>query len=189
MTTLDFEPIATRLESAGLRFRAARVLDGVGLWMLVVLPLAAMAVFAAGLLALPSLIVMSGLLGLVGLAIFTYVKTIHTPLWQRPTYGQIARWIEENAAARNLRLRNDLINAVLLSHEGQSESANPLIPAVLDEIATRTAAINLDHSVPWGRTLKRLAAAGTMLVVIAIAAGLFPGPFGHGLQVLANPLG
>jgi len=187
MTTLDFDAIASRLEAVGLKFRAARVAHALATWLLIILPPAVLVVFAAGLLALPGLLVVALLAAVAALAVVAYAKTIHAPLWQRPSYAQIARWIEENAAAKNLPLSNDLINAVLLSQE--PARPHSLVPVVIREIAARTAGVNLESAVPWARYFKRIAAAAITVLLLAITIGLFPGPIGHGLKVLANPLG
>ncbi len=44
-------------------------------------------------------------------------ELVHFALWRRPTFAQVARWIEENGA--KLGLQNELINAVLLAQEYQ----------------------------------------------------------------------
>ncbi len=117
---------------------------------------------------------------------------------RRPTYAQIARWIEENAAAKNLALHNELINAVLLAQEYEasgralaertaSQRGSPWIPHVLREIDAGTARTDLAATVPWKQQFNAWCWALAFAALSAGTIALFPGVFVHGWRVLIHP--
>ena len=194
----EFLPIATRLEALGGQFRLAQVLGGCGRFLAVVLPTVTAVFFLIGLFSPPTWL-STALLALVGfVAVLTYLAALHAPIWRRPTYAQIARWIEENAAAKNLALHNELINAVLLAQEYEasgralaertaSQRGSPWIPHVLREIDAGTARTDLAATVPWKQQFNAWCWALAFAALSAGTIALFPGVFVHGWRVLIHP--
>ncbi len=206
MTTIDassqwppeFGSIAGKLEDAGNQFRLAHILGGVARFLLLVVPVAAGAVFLAGTLPLPH--VMDWLLlALVPAAIgFGYWKFLHDLIWKKPAYGQIARWVELESGEREIPLNNGLINAVLLAVEMQELRNTPatgpladprhmLIPQVLREINSELSTHNLGDVVPWKRQRGPWMKVGAVMLVATLLFLIFPGSLAHGLAVLAAP--
>lgn len=185
-STPEFRPIAVRLEGAGAQFRLGRLLAGAGRFASVLAVTIVAILFLAGYYQLPSWVNMTLLAAGAVVIVWAYLAYLHEPLWQRPTYGQIARWLEENGNAQGVTLHNEFINAVLLSQE-----ANPHNEAVrrrvLEEIDQTTESIPLSAAVPWKIYRRECYRALLLTAVCLIPVIAAPAIFLHGLQVLAQP--
>lgn len=202
MTTLaaptmqnDVRSLHERLDAVGNRFRMLFLLRAAARLATIALPLLAASLFVAGYFALPGWANLAIVVGNVGLWVLLYVRLLHRPIFHRPTYGEVARLIEENAAGK-LPLNNELINGVLLAQEfetvaGDDPTTAPpkarMIPSVLHEIAGRTASVDLAASVPWAQAQRAGLWALAAIAFCLLWVGLFSGTFAHGLAVLSGP--
>ncbi len=195
MTTLDtnlfdneFSAITQRLETVGAKFRTAAVLRALAQFTALVIHAIVALVFLAALAALPPWLNIALTLALVALFIVAYLRILHTPIFHRPSYAEIARLIEQNAAGKKIELSNELINAVLLAQDFESKSPGSLwIPHVLRELAGNTASQPLEQTVPWKGPRNAWLLALALLLLCATCVFLFPNAFAHGLAVLTRP--
>jgi len=188
----EFAAIEARLNLVGAKFRTVQILRALGKTVAILAPSFAAILLLAGLLPLPHLVFIALFCGWAGLALACYVRLLHHPLWNRPTFGQVARWVEENGAA--LGLQNELINAVLLAQEYQAESQAtqksvyaPWIPSVLRELDLATSALNLGAAVPWRSGRNTVLSAVGVVALILFAISMFPGVFARGMHVITAP--
>lgn len=194
----EFSPIASNLETLGAKFRLAEIMGGAARFAAVTFPAITLALFFVGYFALPTwLNIALGLLALAAI-VLAYFRWVHVPLWRRPTYGQIARWIEEHAPQANVELHNELINAVLLADEYQKTSdaiakremagrRSPWIPQVLREIERKLGTLDLAQTVPWRLQQRRWLFAGVVLLACLLLVLLSPASFSHAFAVYARP--
>ncbi len=206
MTTMDssgqwpaeFEDIAAKLEEAGNKFRLAQILAGLSRFLLVTFAVTTGVIILAGTLPLPHLIDWLLLALIPASIVWGYIKYLHGHIWRKPAFGQIARWVETEAANHNLPLDNGLINAVLLAGEMQQLPAVPagspladprqiLIPQVLREIKHGLSSQNLNEVVPWRRQRGPWLQTAAVLLLAMVVFILFPGSLTRGLAVLAEP--
>ena len=194
----EFGPIATHLEQVGAKFRLAEVIGSLGRFGAVAVPTVTACLFVVGFFALPTWLNIALGVGALGVVALTYVRVLHGPLWKRPSYAQIARWIEENADGKTVALHNELINAVLLAQEYQqgtdamarrevSGRHSPWIPHVLREIEKQTGAMELAKAVPWQRHRRNWMKAGVMVALCLLLMILSPTSFSHALAVFSRP--
>lgn len=191
MTTLseqppEFRSIAVRLESAGSQFRQGRLLAGASRFASILAVAIVAALFLAGYYQLPGWVNMVLLAGTGVVIVWAYLAYLHIPLWQRPTYGQIARWLEESGHTQGISLHNEFINAVLLAQE-QNPRTEAVRRRVIAELDQTTHDIPLSAAIPW-RIYRRecyRALAFTAICLLPVIAA--PSTFLHGLQVLAQP--
>jgi len=194
----DFHHILQKLEEAGNRFRVAMFVGALARFATLVVPVAAIAILLAGFIGsdVGAWLVWL-LLATIPVAIVVgYWWFLHDMIWKRPAYGQIARWVEEQAAAQQLPLDNHFINAVLLADEfeklppaaaGRTDMRSVLIPQVLKEISGSIETHNLSAIAPWQQQRNVCLRAGVIIVVCGIMALLFHGQISHGLAVLSAP--
>ncbi len=194
----DFHHILQKLEEAGNRFRVAMFVGALARFATLVVPVTAIAILLAGFIGsdVGAWLVWL-LLATIPVAIVVgYGWFLHDMIWKRPAYGQIARWVEEQAAAQQLPLDNHFINAVLLADEfeklppaaaGRTDMRSVLIPQVLKEISGSIQTHNLSAIAPWQQQRNVCLRAGVIIVVCGIMALLFHGQISHGLAVLSAP--
>ncbi|MHB1767425.1 MAG: hypothetical protein ACYCUV_06190 [Phycisphaerae bacterium] len=194
----DFHHILQKLEEAGNRFRVAMFVGALARFATLVVPVTAIAILLAGFIGsdVGAWLVWL-LLATIPVAIVVgYWWFLHDMIWKRPAYGQIARWVEEQAAAQQLPLDNHFINAVLLADEfeklppaaaGRTDMRSVLIPQVLKEISGSIQTHNLSAIAPWQQQRNVCLRAGVIIVVCGIMALLFHGQISHGLAVLSAP--
>jgi hypothetical protein len=196
----EYADLTGRLDAVGTRFRLAYTLRALARFVLLVLPVTIAVLFVAGTFAIPVPVKII-LLAVVALAaVGGYAAFLHTPLFRRPTYAEIARLVEHHGTnpgrgRTGLSLDNALINAVLLAQDLESASAggrplrgsNAWIPYVLREASAATGNMPLERTVPWRqpRNSWLLAAGAGLLCALWIA--LAPATFGHGFSVLVTP--
>lgn len=197
-----FAPIASRLESLGSQFRLAHVVGGLARFVALVVPLLLLVLLIVGAIDLPRWMQLTLLLATAGGVAYAYVRLLHAALFQRPTYGQIARWIETRAQEMGRPLSNELINAVLLAQEnastrqtsthdgprsGKSSDGSSWVPAVILEIERALEQVDLRPMVPWKKQWHTwLWGLGVLVLVGAIGATFWP-TLAHGMRVLGNP--
>ncbi len=185
----EFDSITRRLDDLGNRARLVNTVRGVARGLLILLPVTTGALFVAGAFSFPAWLNILVLAMLGGLWVFVYVRLLHRPIFQRPTYSEIARELEERACGTDVVLNNELINAILLANdlEGQREAAGTWIPHVLRELSMRTEGMPLERVIQW----KRVRAVGVSALVVAAACFVvilaFPSTFAHGFNVLSRP--
>ena len=194
----DFHHILQKLEEAGNRFRVAMFVGALARFATLVVPVTAIAILLAGFIGsdVGAWLVWL-LLATIPVAIVVgYWWFLHDMIWKRPAYGQIARWVEEQAAAQQLPLDNHFINAVLLADEfeklppaaaGRTDMRSVLIPQVLKEISGSIQTHNLSAIAPWQQQRNVCLRAGVIIVVCGFIALLFHGQISHGLAVLSAP--
>jgi hypothetical protein len=186
----EFSAIGARLNSVGDQFRTVQIIRAIAKSVAVLVPAGAGVVAIAGL-ASPSQWLMVGMLILwVALAAVCYVRWLHATIWHRPTFAEVARWVEERGG--ELGLHNELINAVLLAQESEPQHAKQhakqvWIPHVLRELDAATSAVNLGAAVPWktGRNMGLIALA--VLCLVGFAVALFPATFSRGMHAIMSP--
>ena len=194
----DFHHILQKLEEAGNRFRVAMFVGALARFATLVVPVAAIAILLAGFIGsdVGAWLVWLLLATLPVAIAVGYWWFLHDMIWKRPAYGQIARWVEEQAAAQQLPLDNHFINAVLLADEleklppaaaGRTDMRSVLIPQVLKEISGSIETHNLSAIAPWQQQRNVCLRAGVIVVVCGIMALLFHGQISHGLSVLSAP--
>jgi hypothetical protein len=194
----DISHILQRLEEAGNRFRMAMLIGALGRFAALVVPVATIALIAAGLAGSHAgawLVWL--LLAIIPISVVAgYWWFLHAMIWKRPAYAQIARWVEEQAAAQQVPLDNHFINAVLLADEleklppaaaGRTDLRADLIPQVLREISTNIENQDLSVIAPWQQQRKACLGAGIVLLACVLLALVFHGPMAHGLAVLSAP--
>ncbi|MGC9259952.1 MAG: hypothetical protein ACP5I8_07745 [Phycisphaerae bacterium] len=194
----EFNAILQKLEEAGNRFRLAMFIGAVARFAVLVGPVATMALLTAGLLgSYAGAWVVWLLLAAIPTSIaIGYWWFLHDIIWRRPAYGQIARWVEEQAAAQQLPLDNHFINAVLLADEleklplpsaGRTDMRSVLIPQVLKEISTAVEADDLSAVAPWPQQRKTCLRAGVIVLACVLVGLFFHHQMGYGLAVLSAP--
>ncbi len=194
----DFNHILQRLEEAGNRFRLAMLVGALGRFAALVVPVATIALLAAGLAGshVGAWLVWV-LLAAIPISVAAgYWWFLHTMIWKRPAYAQIARWVEEQAAAQHLPLDNHFINAILLADElekvppaaaGRTDMRAVVIPQVLREISDNIENHDLSAIAPWQQQRKACLRAGVVILACALLAVLFHSQMAHGLAVLSAP--
>ncbi len=194
----DFHRILQKLEDAGSRFRVAMFVGALARFATLVLPVSIAAVLLAGFIGseIGAWLVWSLLAAIPLVVVAGYWWFLHEIIWKRPAYGQIARWVEEQAAAQHLPLDNHFINAVLLADEleklppaaaGRSDVRRVMIPQVLKEISGSIESHNLAAVAPWRQQRKVCLRAGVIMAVCGLLALLFHVQVSHGLAVLSAP--
>jgi hypothetical protein len=192
----EYDAIVRHLDDAGNQFRLAYAVGGLARFICLVAPVTLGILLFAGLVNLPGLVHWILLLCLPAASGIGYWLFLHEIIFKRPSYGQIARWVEEQATLKNLPLENRLINAVLLADEmhrlqnaddkSRSDSRS-IIRRVLREIHQDLAEHNFAAIVPWRLQGRPWIAAGGVLLLCAVLIMMFPGPLAHGLAVLTAP--
>ncbi len=183
----EFRPIAVRLEGAGSQFRLGRLLAGMGQWLAAAITTFVAAFFLAGYFQLPGWVNVAILVAVAASLIWAYLAYLHAPLWQRPTYGQIARWVEENGAAQGVELHNEFINAVLLAQQTGNHN-RPLSDALLSELDDATAHVELGATVPWKTYRKAIYRSLLLVAICLVPVFAKTSVFVHGARVLAHPM-
>ncbi|HUO07114.1 MAG TPA: DUF4175 family protein [Phycisphaerae bacterium] len=187
-----FNDIIERLDHVGARFRLAAVIRGLAKFLLIVLPITTLGLFLTGYFSLPTWLNIAMLALLIATWVIGYIAHVHRPVFHRPTYAEIARLIEQNAAQTGIPLNNELINAVLLANdfenaETKSAKGTAWIPQVLRSIQARTHELPLENAVQWNRVRNiTFAALGIVILCGAIIASMRT-TFAHGLAVLGRP--
>jgi hypothetical protein len=191
MTTIEALPaeyteLTERLESAGGRYRFVQAARGLGGFVALVVPVAVGVLLVAGVFSPGAWV--NGLLitMMVAAAAIGYAAFLHTPLFRRPTFGEIARVVEQEGN----ELDNALINAVLLAQDLDGGSVNgsaEWIPHALKETSSALAGVELERRMPWRIAGRAWVLAGALLLVCAIVAGVFRGTVAHGFWVLTSP--
>ena len=102
--------------------------------------------------------------------------------WWRQNAAQTARFIEQALP----ELRNDLINSVLLSHDGDQVSPE-LVQMAIHESVRRTKRIRLRESISTRPLSRWVLAAGAAALLLAAFAIFQPGPFRRGLLGAVMP--
>lgn len=195
----EFAPIASQLELLGGRFRLARLVGGLARFMGFGIPLVLALLLLIGTIELPTWTKMT-LLGLVTLTLLgLYWRYLHQTLFQRPTYGQIARWIEIRAQEIHQPLQNELINAVLLVQEHETHANRKIkvdgketdngtwLPAILRDIEQTLSQVDLGPTIPWKKQFKAWCWSLGILLVAGTIAGVWWPTVVHGMQVLSQP--
>ena len=194
----DFHHILQKLEEAGNRLRVAMFVGALARFAALVVPVTIGALFLAGITGshVGAWLVWL-LLAAIPLAIVVgYWWFLHEMVWKRPAYGQIARWVEEQAAAQELPLDNHFINAVLLADEfeklppaaaGRTDTRGVLIPQVLKEISSSIETHQLSQIAPWRQQRNVCLRAGVIILICALLTLLFHSQMSHGLAVLSAP--
>ncbi|HMD53664.1 MAG TPA: hypothetical protein VKJ65_03835, partial [Phycisphaerae bacterium] len=193
----EYQSIIRRLDEAGNQFRLAYAAGGLARFICLVAPITLGIIFFAGLVNLPAWIHWILILALPLIAGVGYRLFLHEIIFHRPSHGQIARWVEEQAQFKNLPLENRLINAVLLADQmlrldesgqaSQTDLRRSLIPRVLREIHSDIARQNFSAVIPWRSQSRPWMGAVLVLLLCASLIMLFPGPLAHGLAVLSSP--
>ncbi|HTV48026.1 MAG TPA: hypothetical protein VMG59_06240 [Phycisphaerae bacterium] len=193
----EYDGILRRLDEAGNQFRLAYAVGGVARFLCLVVPITLAIIIFAGLVNLPAWIHWVLILALPLTAGIGYGLFLHEIIFRRPSHGQIARWVEEQAQFKKLPLENRLINAVLLADELQRLRENSddsltgsnknLIPRVLKEIHSDLAEQNFTSIIPWHNQRRPWFAAAAVLLMCTILIVLFSGSLAHGLAVLSSP--
>ncbi len=192
MTTLDvrlpveYEELTARLEAAGGRYRFVQVSRGLGWFLLLTVPVVVGGVFVAGLLSPPGWVNFCLMAAMAGATAWGYAAFLHGPLFRRPTFGEIARVVEQEGVG----LDNALINAVLLAQdlEGGADGASAgWIPHMLREAGNSVAGVELEKRMPWGESRRAWMFAGGMILVCGLLVGLGKATVAHGFSVLTSP--
>ena len=194
----EFQAILQKLEEAGNRFRLAMFIGAMARFAALVFPVSTIALLTAGLLGsyAGDWLIWLLLAAIPASMAIGYWWFLHDIIWKRPAYGQMARWVEEQAAAQQLPLNNHFINAVLLADEleklspassGAADMRRVLIPQVLKEISSSVETDNLSAVAPWPQQRKATVRAGVIVLACVLAGLFFHHQMGYGLEVLSAP--
>jgi hypothetical protein len=183
----EFTPIAQRLDGLGNRLRLAAVVRGLARLLTVTIPATLGGLFLIGFFSLPAWLNITILLATVAVWIIAYARLLHRPLFVQPTYAEIARRMEEQAAEAGVPVHNELINAVLLASDLSEQSAAPWIPHVLHELSRGTAALPLEQAIRWKAPRNAALFAAAVATIGICLVCTFPAIFGHGVRVLFHP--
>jgi hypothetical protein len=188
----DFGAIAERLDALGNRMRLANVVRGLARLLTIAVPATIAGLFLIGFFSLPAGVNIAVVLVIAGVWVAAYVRMLHRAVFVQPTYAEIARRVEEEAAEAGMPVNNELINAVLLANDfadgkGKGKAGGAWIPQVLQELNLRTAELPLEQAIRWRGPRNAALLAVLIAVPCVVAMVAFPGVFEHGMRVLFHP--